>query len=68
MVKPLPLSKRVARIEKQIDKLAYQICEVDFDMDMNSPNNRKYVQLREELRDLEKQKQDLSRTFSAHWY
>lgn len=68
MAKAIPLSKRIARIEKQLDKLAYEICEVDFDMDSNSPKNKKYVRLKEELYELEMQKQDLCRTFSAHWY
>ena len=68
MAKAIPLSKRMERIEKQLAKLAYEICEVDFDMDINSPKNRKYLKLREELYELELQKQDLCRTFSAHWY
>lgn len=68
MAKAIPLSKKMELIEKRLDKLAYEICEVDFDMDSNSPKNKEYAKLRNELRELEMQKQDLCRTFSAHWY
>lgn len=68
VAKILPLSKQMSRIEKQLEKLAYEICEVDFDMNLHSTKNKKYAKLRQELCELEKQKQDLCRTFSAHWY
>ncbi|MFJ7407095.1 MULTISPECIES: hypothetical protein [unclassified Lysinibacillus] len=62
------LSKKIQRLEKQLDNLAYKICEVEMDFDENSPNNRKYRKLREELAFLDEERNDLCRTFSGHWY
>lgn len=68
MPKPISLGVRIQRLEKQIDKLAYEICEVDVDFDQTSPKNRKYAKLRDELRELYRQKNDLCRVFMAHTY
>lgn len=68
MPKPISLGEKINRLEKQLDKLAYEICEVDCDFDQTSSKNRKYAELREELQKLYKQKDDLCRVFMAHTY
>ncbi|MED4701695.1 hypothetical protein P9436_21905 [Lysinibacillus capsici] len=68
MPRPVSLGERIQQLEKKLDKLAYEICEVDFDFDINSPKNMKYAKLREELAELYKEKNDLCRVFMAHTY
>ncbi|MGG0663429.1 hypothetical protein ABE042_04895 [Viridibacillus arvi] len=62
------LSEEIRKLEVQLDNLAYTICEVECDFDHNSPNNQKYAKLKEELAELDKEKNELCRVFMAHFY